>query len=57
MVAYRDMSMAEYRQLEEDHNMFAKEADREKALERDLTAYGLFGLQDPLRPEIVGSIQ
>jgi len=51
------MSMAEYRQLEEDHNMFAKEADREKALERDLTAYGLFGLQDPLRPEIVGSIQ
>jgi magnesium-transporting ATPase (P-type) len=51
------MSMAEYQQLEADHNMFAKELDRETALECNLTAYGLFGLQDPLRPEIVGSIQ
>ena len=57
LVAYRDMSMAEYRQLEKDHNMFAKEADRQDALECDLTAYGLFGLQDPLRPEIKASIQ
>jgi magnesium-transporting ATPase (P-type) len=51
------MSMADYEQLKADHNDFAKDADGQEGLERDLTAYGLFGLQDPLRPEIVGSIQ
>jgi len=33
------------------------EKDRQTALEDDLIAYGLFGLQDPLREEIKGSIQ
>lgn len=56
LVAYRDMSMEDYQKLEADHNNFAKEADREAAFENNLTAYGLFGLQDPLRPQIVDSI-
>jgi len=57
LVAYRDMSMQEYDDLQAAHNNFAKAPDREAAFENNLTAYGLFGLQDPLRPEIVASIQ
>lgn len=57
LVAYRDMSMQEYQDLQAAHNNFAKAPDREAAFEHDLTAYGLFGLQDPLRPEIKASIQ
>lgn len=38
------------------HNNFQKENDR-LILETDLIAIGIFGLQDPLRPTIVSSIQ
>jgi len=46
-----------FKKLEKDHNDFKMEKDRQTALEDDLIAYGLFGLQDPLREEIKGSIQ
>ena len=48
--------MQEYERLKAEHNNFEKAEHREAALEADLIAYGLFGLQDPLRPEIKGSI-
>ena len=36
--------------------MFALEKDRQ-VLEQNLIAIGLFGIQDPLRVQIVGSVQ
>ena len=56
LITYRDMSMADYEQLKADNNNFEKEADRE-VLENNLTAIGIFGLQDPLRTTIVSSIE
>ena len=47
-MTYKDMSMAEFEQIKADNNDFEKEGDRE-VLECNLTAYGIFGLQDPLR--------
>jgi magnesium-transporting ATPase (P-type) len=37
--------------LKENNNNFEKEDDR-NCLEQNLTAFGIFGLQDPLRPNI-----
>ena len=48
LMTYRDMSLAEFEQVKTDNNGFDKEKDRE-VLEQNLTAYGIFGLQDPLR--------
>jgi magnesium-transporting ATPase (P-type) len=48
LMTYKDMSMAEFEQIKADNNDFEKEGDRE-VLECNLTAYGIFGLQDPLR--------
>ena len=56
LITYRDMSMSEYEQLKAENNNFEKEGDRQ-ILEQDLTAIGIFGLQDPLRPTIVDSIK
>lgn len=56
LVTYRDMSMAEFNQIKSQNNDFEKEADRE-ILEQDLTAVGIFGLQDPLRFGIKDSIE
>ena len=56
LVCYRDMSMHEYEQIKREHNDFETEADKE-ALEIDLTALAIFGLQDPLRPGIIESIE
>jgi len=56
LITYRDMSIDEYNQIKAENNEFEKEKDRE-ILENDLTAIGLFGLQDPLRPTIVDSIK
>jgi len=50
------MSMADFEQVKADNNNFESEADRE-CLEKDLVAYAIFGLQDPLRSTIVSSIQ
>jgi len=49
------MSMADFEQVKADNNNFESEADRE-CLEKDLVAYAIFGLQDPLRSTIVSSI-
>jgi magnesium-transporting ATPase (P-type) len=56
LLAYRDMSMAEYEQTKADNNNFESEGDRE-IMEKDLTAYAIFGLQDPLRQSIKESIE
>lgn len=37
------------------NNGFAKEADRE-ALEKNLTLIGIYALQDPLRDEVIKSV-
>ena len=50
------MSMSEYNRIKAANNNFEKEEDKE-VLEQDLTAIGIFGLQDPLRDTIVASIQ
>lgn len=55
MITYKDMSMNEFNTLKAENNDFEKETDRE-ILEKDLTAIGVFGLQDPLRPTIKDSI-
>lgn len=55
LITYKDLSLEEYNRLKAENNDFEKEADRE-VLETGLTAIGLFGLQDPLRPTIVDSI-
>jgi len=55
LMSYRDMSMDEFNQTKADNNDFESEKDRE-SLEVNLTAYGIFGLQDPLRDTIKGSI-
>jgi len=47
--------MDEYNQIKAGNNNFEKEKDRE-ILEKDLTAYAIFGLQDPLRDSIKESI-
>lgn len=56
MVCYRDMSMREFTRLKHRYNQFATDEDRAN-LEQELTAVGIFGLQDPLRDTIVESIQ
>jgi Ca2+-transporting ATPase len=55
LVTYRDMSLDEFNQIKADNNDFEKEEDRE-ILEQNLTAVGIFGLQDPLRAGIKESI-
>lgn len=55
LITYKDMSMADYEALKQENNGFENESDRE-VLETDLIAIGIFGLQDPLRPTIVDSI-
>jgi len=55
LCCYRDMSMEAYEALKAENNDFAEDADRE-CLEMDLTAFALFGLQDPLRVGIEESI-
>ena len=56
LVTFRDMSMGEFEELKSSNNDFKKAEDR-GVLETDLTAAGLFGLQDPLRTTIVNSIE
>lgn len=51
LCTYRDMSMDEYNSIKAGANKFETEKDRE-ILEQDLTAYAIFGLQDPLRDTI-----
>lgn len=55
-MTYSDMSLDEFNRIKSENNDFESEADRE-VLEQNLTAYGIFGLQDPLRDTIVDSIK
>jgi len=48
--------MEAYEQLKADNNDFATDEDR-LTLEENLTAIGIFGLQDPLRKTIESSIK
>lgn len=48
--------MDKYNEIKDANNNFETEEDRE-VLEDSLTAVGIFGLQDPLRPTIVPSIK
>jgi Ca2+ transporting ATPase len=56
LITYKDMSMQEFNRLKAANDDFAKEKNR-LVLETDLIAVGLFGLQDPLRSTIKGSIE
>ena len=49
------MSKREFDHIKAQHNNFAKEDDR-VVLEQNLTAVGIFGLQDPLRDTVYDSI-
>lgn len=55
LVAYNDMSKREFDHIKAQNNNFAKEDDR-VVLEQNLTAVGIFGLQDPLRDTVYDSI-
>jgi len=55
-VAYTDYTIEEYERLKAQHNDFQNERDRE-VLEASLTVIGIFGLQDPLREEIIESVK
>jgi len=57
LIAYKDMSIEEFKQLKANNNDFASENDREKLEELGLTVIGIYGLQDPLRPEIKDSVR
>lgn len=50
------MSMSSFEHIKTNNNDFAKEEDRQ-VLEQDLTAVGIFGLQDPLRDTVYESIK
>lgn len=56
LINYKDISMSEYESIKSENNDFAKESDKE-VLENGLIAIGLFGLQDPLRDNIVSSVE
>ena len=55
LMAYRVFSHEEYEQIKADNNDFKTEQDRE-VLEQDLTAVGIWGIQDPLRDGIKEAI-
>lgn len=56
LIAYKDISLHEFNELKRWNNNFEKETDRE-VLEKDLCIIGIYGLQDPLRPEIIDSVK
>ena len=56
LCTYRDMSMKEFNNLKRNNGDFETDEQRE-VLENDLTAIGIFGLQDPLRDSIADDIR
>ena len=56
LIAYHDLTIQEFKSIKESNNNFEKEEDR-TVLEKNLTIIGIYGLQDPLRPEIKDSVQ
>lgn len=55
-MTYRDFTEKEYKTLQSQNNNFKDEEDRE-VLETNLTAVGIWGIQDPLREGIADAIQ
>jgi magnesium-transporting ATPase (P-type) len=53
LIAYKDLTMTEFENLRAQNNQFKDEKDREVLENLGLTVIGIYGLQDPLRPEIV----
>ena len=56
LIAYRFFSHEEFEQIKAETNDFKEISDRE-VLENDLTAVGIWGIQDPLRDGIKEAIQ
>lgn len=57
LIAYKDLTMTEFENLRAQNNQFKDEKDREVLENLGLTVIGIYGLQDPLRPEIVRSVK
>lgn len=57
LIAYADIPLNEFLDLKASNNNFAEEKDREKLEQLGLTVIGIYGLQDPLRPEIRDSVR
>jgi len=55
LIAYTDYSVAEYEAMMKANNNFQKEEDRE-VLENEMTVICIYALIDPLRPEIIESV-
>ena len=56
LVAYKDISMKEFKKLKKDNNNF-ENVENKEAIETDLIAIGIFGIEDPLREGIRESVQ
>ena len=56
LIASTSISAEEFENLKNGNNGFKHEEDRE-VLESEMTLIGIYALMDPLRPEIVGSVQ
>lgn len=57
MMTYRDISESEYNAIKSSNNDFADLKDKYPLEDSNLTAVGIWGIQDPLRPGIVEAIQ
>lgn len=57
LVTYKDLSMDEFEDLKASHGDFEEDEQKMAALENNLTAVCVFGLQDPLRDTIRGSVE
>jgi len=51
LYAYRDMDLQRYEKMKAENDHFETEASRD-CLEDDLIMFALFGLEDPIRPEV-----
>ncbi len=56
LIAYSDMTVEQYEQLKSANNNFTKESDRQ-VLEANMTMIAIFALMDPLRNEIISSVE
>lgn len=55
LVTFKDMSMEEFEHLKSNNNEFLTPDDRE-CLEDGLTALAVYGIMDPIREDVPGSI-
>ena len=57
LIAYKDLTEKEFYDLKNANSQFASEEDREVLEKNGLVLIGIYGLQDPLRPEIKDSVK